>query len=175
MISYASSISRQILERIETIETDHGNVRHCPKFTQAQVYGDAAPSCLSKLPRPPECHAATCAAEVKLDCLPADVRDGRTEDVDSLAFIVIRPKRSVAAAHGAVARIGGRRQSAELPANRTAMAGPSIMSSSGHQCSSVSPFQRPLGNEGEVVAGAKEHPGLRVILQAGRPRVRLLL
>ena len=123
IVRNAPSISRQIFERIETIEVVNGDRRNLPRFRQAQVHGDATAPCLVKLPRSPKCHAAAVRAEVELDCLSPDVALGRAGDIDSFALIVICPERPVAATNSAIAGSGGLGHSAEAPANGTAMAG----------------------------------------------------
>src|SRR5512134_2507151 len=123
IIGNTSSISRQIFEGIETIEMVDGNMRHGSGFGQAQVHGDAAATFLVRFLPSPKRDAATPRAEVEFDRLASNVGLGRSGDIDSLAFVVIGPQRSIAVTDAAVTGRGGLGHSAEPPADCAAMTG----------------------------------------------------
>ena len=123
VVRNASSIPWQVFERAETVEMVNWDLRHSFGFGQAQIHCDAPPPLLVCLKRSPIRHAAALGTEVKLNRLATNVSLGRTRNVDAFAFMVIGPQHPVSTTHGAVARRGRLRDSAESPAHCAAVAG----------------------------------------------------
>jgi len=123
IIRNASSISRQVFERAETVEMVNWDLRHSFRFGQPQIHRDAPSPFFGCLKRSPIRHAAALGTEVKLNRVATNVCLGRTRNVDTFAFIVIGPQHPVPTTHGAIARRCRLGDSAESPVHCAAVAG----------------------------------------------------
>ena len=113
VVSDASAVPRQVVERIQSVKVVDRDLRHHVGFGETQVYGDTAASGIVLPLRQPECHAATRWAEVKLDGLASYVSPSFAGDLDAFIEIVIGPKPSISPTDRAF----------ESPTNRPAVAG----------------------------------------------------
>ena len=101
----------------------NGNVRNSRRFGQTQIDRNAAPPLVVSLARSPKRDAPTCWTEMKFDRLAANVRLGRSMDMNALTLVVICPQHTVAATNCAIARSGRLRHAVEAPLHTAAVAG----------------------------------------------------
>jgi hypothetical protein len=103
VISDASTVARQVLERIQPIEVIDRDLRDRFGLGQPKVYRDTAAPVFVFLVCAPEGDTAADQTKVELDRRASHVPLGLAENSDALIFVVIGPEHAVAATHGAVA------------------------------------------------------------------------
>jgi hypothetical protein len=139
-----SSVSRQVLERVKAIEMIDRHMFDGLRFRQSQIHRNSATPLLAARYRPPKNDTTTGRAKVELDGLTPHIKLRGTLNMDSLAFIVIGPQRTVAPTHRTVTCRRPFWHPLELPMDRAAVTGawnhrPTRFRSSSTLCSPLPP------------------------------------